>query len=152
VRAFASFAFAASAACAQSPALDLQVDPGTARDCGSKVVLRCASGKGTAAAPGGDPERTRAAREAAQRRSDAAAEDLGRVVIEGERIRTPSVEQVISKALERPIVRDGTHSFEIGEGAQCTCMNVCPPWPLPCCSCSGHASSYIRSPWSQILY
>ena len=27
--------------------------------------------------------------------------------------------------------RDGSYTFDSGEGSKCTCMNVCPPWPLP---------------------
>ena len=27
-------------------------------------------------------------------------------------------------------------------------MNVCPPWPLPCCTCSGHMSRYRLMPGS----
>ena len=32
--------------------------------------------------------------------------------------------------------RDGSYTFESGDGSKCTCMNVCPPWPFPCCTCS----------------
>ena len=47
--------------------------------------------------------------------------------------------------------RDGSYTFDNGEGSKCTCMNVCPPWPLPCCTCSGQLGRYRSMPGSSPL-
>jgi hypothetical protein len=107
-----------------------------APDCGSVVLVKCDK------PPVDSPERARqdAARRMEARRADRATIELDRVIIEGDGERL-SPEQAISRALSRPLIRPGETSFSIGESAQCTCMNICPPWPLPCCNCTDRVGS-----------
>lgn len=107
-----------------------------APDCGSVVIIKC--DKPPADAP--DKARKDAARRLEARRADRATIELDRVIIEGDgEGRSP--EDVISRALTRPLIRPGETSFSIGESAQCTCMNICPPPPFPCCSCTDRVGS-----------
>jgi len=73
------------------------------------------------------------------------------VVIEGDAIRRRTVEDVIGGAFPAARPRDGDTTFSTGEGKQCTCLNLCPPWPLPCCNCSSHMNRYINMPGSSPL-
>jgi len=127
----AAVAFAQSSIAPVAPAA-----PAPAPDCGSVVLIKCdkPSPESQAVAPA-DPARRDAARRLENRRADQAILEMERIIIEGDGERR-SPEDVIGSALSRPLVRPGTHSFEIGESAQCTCMNVCPPPPFPCCSCT----------------
>jgi hypothetical protein len=105
-------------------------------DCGSVVIIKC--DKPSADAP--DRAKKEAARRLEARRADRATIELDRVIIEGDGERR-SPEDAISRALSRPLIRPGETSFSIGESAQCTCLNLCPPWPLPCCNCSDRIGS-----------
>lgn len=111
--------------------------PTSAPECGSVVLIKC--DKPAAAGPPvvapADPARRDAARRMEYRRADQLTLELDRLVVEGDGERR-SPESVISGTLSRPLVRPGEHSFSIGESAQCTCMNICPPPPFPCCSCT----------------
>ena len=126
---FAAFAFlmAAGAGSQQVP-----VAPLPPPDCGSLVVVRCDKPE----FPASERAKQEAARRMEVRRADRAAVELDRVIIEAETERRESPEQGIGRALSRPLVRAGETSYSIGEAAQCTCMNICPPPPFPCCSCS----------------
>ena len=105
-------------------------------DCGSVVIIKCDK-------PPADAQ-ARAKREAARRlearRADRVTIELDRVIIEGDGERR-SPEEAISRALARPLIRPGETSFSIGESAQCTCLNICPPPPFPCCSCTDQVGS-----------
>lgn len=105
-------------------------------DCGSVVVVKCSK----EAAAAGDTAKQDTARRIEQRRSAQGGQQMDRIIIEGDSERRPP-EDTISRALSRPLVRQGETSFAIGEGAQCTCMNLCPPWPLPCCNCTRQAGN-----------
>ncbi len=106
-------------------------------DCGSVVVIKCDRRD---AAPV-EREKQEAARRSEVRRSERATVELGRIIIEGDAERLMSPEESISRALSRPLLRQGEHSYPIGESAQCTCLNLCPPWPLPCCQCTDQPGS-----------
>ena len=129
-------------AVAQAPAVSPKVPPPTP-DCGSVVIVKCER-------PELD-DTQRARREATQRienrRGSSAVDVMDRVIIEDDAVRPDSPEAAINRALSRPLVRQGENSFSIGEGAQCTCKNICPPWPLPCCSCTDQVGSrHANSP------
>jgi len=126
---FVAFAFLMAAGAGSQP---VPVAPPPPPDCGSLVVVRCDKPEFLA------PERAKqeAARRMEVRRADRAAVELDRVIIEAETERRESPEQGIRRALSRPLVQPGETSYSIGEAAQCTCMNICPPPPFPCCSCS----------------
>lgn len=115
--------------------------PPPAPECASVVIVKC--DKPPAASAG--PAQQDAARRIESRRTAQATQELDRVIVEGDsEKRTP--EDVINRALARPLVRQGETTFVVSEGAQCTCRNICPPWPLPCCACtpqpgSRHATS-----------
>lgn len=136
---------AASIACgmtlASLAAAQTTTAPPPVQDCGSVVLIKCDKpvAGSTAVAPA-DPARREAARRMQNRRADQLALELDRLVVEGDGERR-SPEAVISGALSRPLVRQGENSFSIGEGAQCTCRNICPPWPLPCCECTDRVGS-----------
>ena len=103
--------------------------PSSAAPCASVVVRRCAPTEGADTVLRSPP--------AAVLRPGAGADPsqvLETIVIEGERMRrpTPSVRSAIEAATARPTAR----SFESGDGGICTCVTPCPPWPLPCCSCT----------------
>jgi hypothetical protein len=123
-------------ALAQAPALPPKVPPPTP-DCGSVVIVKCER-------PEVD-EAHRSRREATQRienrRGASAVDVMDRVIIEDDAIRPDSPEAAINRALSRPLVRQGENSFSIGESSQCTCMNICPPPPFPCCQCTDRVGS-----------
>jgi hypothetical protein len=106
-------------------------------DCGSLVIVKCER-------PEVD-ETQRARHEAAQRiekrRGSNAVDVMDKVIIEDDAIRPDSPEAAINRALSRPLVRPGENTFSIGESAQCTCMNICPPPPFPCCQCTDRVGS-----------
>jgi hypothetical protein len=108
-------------------------------DCGSVVVVRCNKPEPPA------PERAKqeAARRIEARRADRATVELDRIIIEGDVERPQSLEQAIGRGLSRPPLARGEHSFSIGESAQCTCMNICPPPPFPCCNCTERVGSRL---------
>ena len=113
--------------------------PPSSPDCGSVVVVRCDKPELPA------PERAKqeAGRRIEARRADRSAVELDRIIIEGDAERPKSPEQAIGRALSRPPLAHGEHSFSIGESAQCTCMNICPPPPFPCCSCTERVGSRL---------
>lgn len=121
------------AAAALDPGWAASPLPQAPPDCGSVVIIKC---EPTAAT---DPRRA-AARRMESRRANP-IEVMDRIIIEDDAIRPVSPESGINRALSQPFVAPGEHSFSIGEGAQCTCKNVCPPWPLPCCSCTDRVGS-----------
>ena len=102
-----------------------------APDCGSVVIIKC--DKPAAESPA--RARQDAARRVEARRADQLTIELDRVIIEGDGERR-SPEDAISRALSRPLIRPGESSFSIGESAQCTCLNIGPPPPFPCCNCT----------------
>ena len=110
--------------------------PAPPPDCGSIVLIRCNPPAGASA----DADRRAAARRQEARRAQPAVQELDRVIIEGDAERS-SAEDAISRALARPLLRQGESTFSLGEGAQCTCRSVCPPPPLPCCVCSDRVGS-----------
>lgn len=105
-------------------------------DCGSIVLIRCNPPAGAST----DADRRAAARRQEARRAQPVVQELDRVIIEGDAERS-SAEDAISRALARPLLRQGESTFSLGEGAQCTCRSVCPPPPLPCCVCSDRVGS-----------
>jgi hypothetical protein len=132
-----AFLLAAAVGCAaaQSPAPQAVTPP--APQCASVVVVKCDPPAADAAGSGA---RQDAARRMDARRTAQATQEMDRVIIEGDSERR-SPEDTINRALARPLVKRGETTFPIGEGAQCTCLNICPPWPLPCCACSGQTGS-----------
>jgi hypothetical protein len=124
----AVFLAAVTSAQGQAPAVPAVPAP----DCGSVVIIRCDR---MAAA---SPERAKqdASRRIEARRAESASVELDRVIIEGEAERRITPEQLIGRVLARPLVRPGETSYSIGEAAQCTCLNICPPPPFPCCNCT----------------
>lgn len=145
-------AIAAGAAWAQVPATDAPpAQPGSAK-CGSVVVVKCEPRNDVESANAA-AERTlkeeRARRTETRRADGNTRPDLGRVIIEGERIKPMTVEESIQRATagEATLPAGGTHTYSIGEGAQCTCMNVCPPWwtLMPCCSCTDRSGSRLAT-------
>lgn len=138
---------AAAASVAQQTASDdakLAAPP----DCGSVVIIKCERPESTregAASP------TQQSRRAELRRQNSQVQQLDGVVIEDNAIRRRSVEDTIGNAFPSLRPRDGDYTFATGEGAQCTCSNNCPPWPLPCCVCSGQMNRYRSTPGSSPL-
>ena len=112
------------------------VVPPPSPDCGSVVLIRCNKDAGAST----DADRRAAARRHEARRAQPAVQELDRIIIEGDAERS-SPEDTISRALARPLLRQGESTFSLGEGAQCTCRAVCPPPPLPCCVCSDRVGS-----------
>jgi len=108
-------------------------------DCGSVVIVKCDKRDPAV----NDRPRLEAAWRIESRRIDRATVELDRIIIEGDAERAQSPEQVIGRALSRPPLARGEHSFSIGESAQCTCMNICPPPPFPCCSCTDRVGSRL---------
>jgi len=139
---------AASASLAQPPASDGR-DQAAAKDCGSVVIIKCDRPASEASAGTSDQARQQARAEV--RRQDPFAQQLEGVVIEGELIRRRSIEETMASAFPTVRARDGSSTFDSGEGSKCTCMNVCPPWPLPCCTCSGQMGRYRAMPGSSPL-
>lgn len=120
--------------CISWPGVAASDAPATSPDCGSLVIIRCEAPVASGSM------RREPARRLEERRANP-VDVMDRIVIEDDLIRPASPESVISRALGRPYVQPGEHSFPLGEGAQCTCRNVCPPWPLPCCSCTDQVGS-----------
>lgn len=118
-----------------------------ARDCGSVVIVKCDRAAASAVSGGSFD----AARRVELRRQGSLVQQLDGVVIEDLAMRRRTVEETIGGAFPALRPRDGDHTFTTGEGAQCTCNNNCPPWPLPCCVCSGHMSRYRSMPGSSPL-
>ncbi len=115
-------------------------------ECGSVVIVKCER-RNDAESPEAAAERSQKAERArrTEGRRSSGVQDLGTVVIEGERVRSLSVEESIQRAMAGEVRPPGTHTYSTGEGTQCTCMNVCPPWwtLMPCCSCSTHSASRL---------
>lgn len=118
--------------------------------CGSVVVVKCDPRK-EVENPNAAAER--ALKEERQRRTETRLSttnprpDLGVIIIEGERIRPLTVEESLKRAIPDEPASGGTYTYSIGEGAQCTCMNVCPPWwtLMPCCSCSDRTGNRLST-------
>jgi hypothetical protein len=122
-------------ASAQSPAAKATAEP-KMPDCGSVVIIKCE--------PPAVEDAQRARREAArhiENRRGGSVDVMDRVIIEDDALRPDSPEAAINRALSRAPVRQGENSFSIGESAQCTCMNICPPPPFPCCQCTDRVGS-----------
>jgi hypothetical protein len=135
--ALALLAFVAQAALAQQPVASKQPPR-----CESVVIVRC--DRAEQALPSAEQER---ARQQERRRPDLL--ELDRIVIEADPIKK-GIEESMSRNLgTNPSW--GTRTFTTGEGSQCTCMNICPPWPLPCCQCSNHMRGFSSSPGSSIF-
>ena len=139
---------AASSVIAQSPALDTDKRAATTA-CGSVVIIKCdAPAASTVAGSSGQAQQSRSVD---LRRQNPLTQQLEGVVIEGELIRRRSIEETMASAFPAVRARDGNYTVETGEGTKCSCMNVCPPWPLPCCTCTGHLSRYRAMPGSSPL-
>lgn len=115
-------------------------------DCGSVVIVKCEK-RNQVETPDAATERAQRAELSGrvESRRSGNTQDLGTVVIEGDRVRPLTVEESIQRAMPGEKPRPGTHTFSTGEGTQCSCMNVCPPWwtLMPCCSCSTHTGSRL---------
>jgi hypothetical protein len=146
---WALLAVAASASLAQQPASDGR-NQAAAKGCGSVVIIKCDRPASEASASTSDQARQQA-RRAEVVRQNPFAQQLEGVVIEGELIRRRSIEETMASAFPTVRARDGSYTFDSGEGSKCTCMNVCPPWPLPCCTCSGQLGRYRAMPGSSPL-
>jgi hypothetical protein len=146
---WALLAVAASAALAQQPASDGR-NQAAAKDCGSVVIIKCDQ-PSTATSTGTSDSARQQARRAEMRRQNPFAQQLEGVVIEGELIRRRSIEETMASAFPTVRARDGSYTIDSSEGSKCTCMNVCPPWPLPCCTCSGQLGRYRAMPGSSPL-
>jgi hypothetical protein len=133
---------------AQSPALDTDKRAATTA-CGSVVIIKCDAPAASTVA--GSSAQVQQSRSVDLRRQNPLTQQLEGVVIEGELIRRRSIEETMASAFPAVRARDGNYTVETGEGTKCSCMNVCPPWPLPCCTCSGHLSRYRAMPGSSPL-
>lgn len=145
---FALLLVAATSVVAQSPALDAGTRAAQ-KDCGSVVIVKCDAP--AAVTDTGASEQGQQSRRTEPRRTSPLVQQLDGVVIEGELIRRRSIEETMAGAFPTVLPRDGNYTFDKGEGSKCTCMNVCPPWPLPCCTCSGQMSRYRAMPGSSPL-
>jgi len=139
---------AATSVVAQSPGLD-SGNRAAQKDCGSVVIVKCDAPAANTDA--GVSEQGQQSRGIELRRTSPLVQQLDGVVIEGELTRRRSIEETMASAFPTVLPRDGNYTFDKGEGSKCTCMNVCPPWPLPCCACSGHMSRYRAMPGSSPL-
>jgi len=110
---------------------------GVQQQCQSVVQLRCDTSVGSATS---DQRRDAALRLEIQRSNPAL--ELDQIVIEADRP-VSSISDTMGRQLSRPLVSQGEHSFAIGESAQCTCMNICPPPPFPCCACTDIVGSRL---------
>jgi hypothetical protein len=120
-------------------------------DCGSVVVVRCEPAQATRPpTPRDETARRERGRQSVARRP-ASAQELDRIIIEGEAIRRRTFEETMAPAFPELKPVDGTTTTTIAESAQCTCMNRCPPIPFPCCQCSAHPSRYSLSPGASPL-
>jgi len=113
----------------------------TPQDCGSVVMVRCDKPPAFSS----DPTKQDAKRRAEARRAQPGPVELDRIIIEGDPELRDTPEQAINRALSRSLQREGEHSFAIGESAQCTCRNICPPPPLPCCACTDRVGSRLST-------
>jgi hypothetical protein len=138
---------AASASFAQLPSLD-DGKQAPLQDCGSVVIVKCdrASARSEATS-----DQARQSRRGELSRQNPFVQPLEGVVIEGELIRRRSIEETMASAFPTVRPRDGNYTFDKGAGSKCTCMNVCPLWPLPCCTCSAPMGRYIGTPGSSPL-
>ena len=75
--------------------------------------------------------------------------ELDRITIEADPVRR-GVEEAMAGAFSAR-ASGGTYTFATGEGSQCSCMNRCPPVPLPCCQCSVPPRAYSASPGASPL-
>lgn len=114
------------------------------------VILKCDRPLSEAGAAAAEQARQQS-RRTELRRQTAGIQQLEGVVIEGEAARRRSIEDSVGGAFPAARPRDGSYTFDTGEGIKCTCMNVCPPWPLPCCTCSAHMNRYRAMPGSSPL-
>ncbi|HVE90054.1 MAG TPA: hypothetical protein VNA44_10175 [Burkholderiaceae bacterium] len=135
---------AAPAPFAQSPAVD---DVQRPHDCGSVVIIKC---NRPVSEPGSEQTR-QLGRRTELRRQAAGIQQLEGIVIEGEAVRRRSIEEIMGSAFPIFRSRNSSHAFEASDGSKCTCMNVCPPPPLPCCQCSANLSRYRQTPGSSPL-
>lgn len=120
-------------------------------DCGSVVVVRCEPAQAARPAnPREETARRERERQSVARRPDS-AQELDRIIIEGEAIRRRTFEETMAPAFPELKPVDGMTTTTIAESAQCTCMNRCPPIPFPCCQCSGHMNRYAASPGASPL-
>jgi hypothetical protein len=135
-----------------SAAQDGRTPPRVRPDCGSVVVVECE--------PRWAPAQPRTVDEAARRergqavaarRTPAETHEFERIIIEGEALRRRTLEEAMAPAFPQSRPVDGTFTYTVAEGAQCTCMNRCPPIPFPCCQCSGHMNRYANSPGASPL-
>ena len=116
-------------------------------DCGSVVIIKCDRPATDVVAP----QTAEQSRRAVSRRQSSQLQQLDGIVIEDNAIRRRSIEDTIGSAFPPLRPRDGDTTFSTAEGAQCTCNNNCPPWPLPCCVCSGQINRYRSTPGSSPL-
>jgi hypothetical protein len=110
------------------------VAPPEPQDCGSVVLLKRDKPEAS------DKDKARARQQMESRRTNQSMLEFERIIIEGDSERR-SPEDAINRALSRAPLRQGEQTFAIGESAQCTCMNICPPPPLPCCQCTDRVGS-----------
>ena len=122
--------------------------PGASSDCGSVVIIKCERPQ---SALGDAAQAAEQARSSGTRRQNAPLQQLDGIVIEDNAIRRRSIEDTIGSAFPPLRPRDGDYTFSTGEGAQCSCNNNCPPWPLPCCVCSSQMNRYRLTPGSSPL-
>lgn len=119
---------------------DLNVPPAP-QDCGSLVIIKCDKPQLSPT----ERQKRETARRLEARRADRATVEFDRIIIEGDAERPDTPQELISRSLSRPLVTQGEHSFAIGESAQCTCRNVCPPPPFPCCECTDRVGSSLAN-------
>lgn len=119
-------------------------------DCVSVVIIKC-DRPATEVRLGTSDQTQQRSRRSEPRRQSSMVQQLEGVVVEGEALRRRSIEEMMNLALPAVLARDGSYTADTGEGTKCTCMNVCPPWPLPCCTCSSHMSRYRLMPGSSPL-
>ncbi|MGH6608976.1 MAG: hypothetical protein ACRECQ_01845 [Burkholderiaceae bacterium] len=126
---------------AQQPVID-----SSQLDCGSVVIIRCDRPATTEQA-----EAQQRSRSIDLRRQPQSLQQLDGVVIEADALRRRSIEQTMAGAFPILLPRDGNYTFRTSESSKCTCMNVCPPPPLPCCNCSVPMNRYLSTPGSSPL-
>jgi len=119
-----------------------------APECSSVVIIKCERPQAAGASAA---QTTEQSLRAESRRQNSQLQQLDGIVIEDNAIRRRSIEDTIGSAFPPLRPRDGDTTFSTAEGAQCTCNNNCPPWPLPCCVCSGQMNRYRSTPGSSPL-
>ena len=141
---------AASPVTAQGPQMDDAARRAAVTDCGSVVIVKCES---PASAGGINPSEPvpQFSRVLAARRESAGIQSLDGVIIEGEAVRRRSLSDTMAGPFPQVRARDGSHTVDNGDGSKCTCMNVCPPFPFACCTCSSLMSRYRSMPGSSPL-